>query len=101
MLIGQLVGEFCRTLHKSKCLLTVFDIRHTAIAKTVIECHVRQIGDVTVQGHREGDLHILAHIGFIAEEVRIFLIRFSEDVCAVERGAEMKHAHILLGDDGL
>ena len=101
VLIGQMAGEFCRSLHKPERLLTVFDVRHAATAQTVIECHVRQLGDVAVQGHREGHLHILTHIGLVSEEVCVFLIRLSEYISAVEGRAEVEHAHVLLGDDGL
>ena len=95
------VYQVCHLPYKPELLHIVCGVRYGFLAYAIAECDIGQIGDVAIQGHREGYLYILAAKAFVAEEIGVFLVGFPEDIGPVECRAEMKHAHIGLGDDGL
>ena len=98
---GQIARQERGLLCETEQLLFVVDVGDALAPDAVVEGDVGQIGDVAVKCHRESDLHILTAVVLVAEQVGVVVVGLPEDVCPIERRAEVEHAHVLLGDDGL
>ena len=100
MLGGDIVAEVSNASCKRELLVVVWRERYCFLTLAVVQRDIRYIGDISLQGHRKGNLYVFTTKLLVAEHEGVIVECLSDNGSPVERCAEMDDGYPCLGYDG-